>query len=115
MNEKLGWLRKHRGDIERAETLGGAVMQKLRDFAADHPQVADVRGKGLMIGIGLDLEKCRFDNAFAFATECLNRKRLLIGSAQQNVLRLAPPLNIEEDLLEEGLGLLLELLEKSAA
>ncbi|MDX1564583.1 MAG: acetylornithine transaminase [Phycisphaeraceae bacterium] len=101
--------------IERAETLGETVMQKLRDFAADHPLVTDVRGKGLMIGLELDLDQCRFDSAFAFATECLSRKHLLIGSAQQNVLRLAPPLNIDQKQLEEGLGLLFELLEKSAA
>ncbi|MFE2375138.1 aminotransferase class III-fold pyridoxal phosphate-dependent enzyme [Streptomyces sp. NPDC059398] len=38
---------------ERAADLGARMMGRLRDLAADHPVIGDVRGRGLMIGLEL--------------------------------------------------------------
>ncbi|WPB96192.1 diaminobutyrate--2-oxoglutarate transaminase family protein [Streptomyces malaysiensis] len=38
---------------ERAATVGGRMLERLRGFAAGRPQIGDVRGRGLMIGVEL--------------------------------------------------------------
>jgi adenosylmethionine-8-amino-7-oxononanoate aminotransferase len=39
--------------VERAATVGAALLARLRAALAGHPHVAEVRGRGLMIGIEL--------------------------------------------------------------
>lgn len=39
--------------VERAALVGAALLERLRGALAGHPHVAEVRGKGLMIGIEL--------------------------------------------------------------
>ncbi|MEU4897764.1 diaminobutyrate--2-oxoglutarate transaminase family protein [Streptomyces sp. NPDC044780] len=38
---------------ERAATVGGRMLERLRRFAAGRPQIGEVRGRGLMIGLEL--------------------------------------------------------------
>jgi acetylornithine/N-succinyldiaminopimelate aminotransferase len=99
------------GLIGRAERLGNQLMDTLQAFAQKHPIITSVRGKGLMIGMELDLDACRCESAHAICTELLTDQQLLIGSAQQNMLRLAPALNIDEDELHGGVQRLLRWLE----
>jgi acetylornithine/N-succinyldiaminopimelate aminotransferase len=96
--------------IGRAERIGDQTMERLQAFATEHPLVTDVRGKGLMIGIELDLDRCRFESAHAICTELLTVHQMLMGSAQQNILRLAPALNIAEDELADGVDRVLQFL-----
>ncbi|MFC7471238.1 hypothetical protein ACFQVA_32545 [Actinomadura keratinilytica] len=44
---------RENGLAERADTLGARMLGRLREFAAGHPFVGDVRGRGLMIGVEL--------------------------------------------------------------
>lgn len=48
----LAYVREN-GLAARADTLGARMLGRLREFAADHPFVGDVRGRGLMIGVEL--------------------------------------------------------------
>lgn len=86
----------------RAAVLGERVMKTLRD--AKIPCLKEVRGRGLFIGIELDRES---KPVFLAAMD----KGLLICTAQTHVLRLAPPLTIEEKLLDRGVGILIDLLK----
>ena len=87
--------------VERAAAKGQQVTQAIRD--AKIGCVKQVRGKGLMIGIELDKDaKGLFQEAM--------KRGLLIGYAQANVLRLVPPLNTPDDLLEKGLRILCDVL-----
>ncbi|HUS48100.1 MAG TPA: acetylornithine/succinylornithine family transaminase [Phycisphaerae bacterium] len=87
--------------VERAAAKGRQVTQAIRD--AKIGCVKQVRGKGLMIGIELDKDaKGLFQEAM--------KRGLLIGYAQANVLRLVPPLNTPDDLLEKGLRILCDVL-----
>lgn len=88
------------GLVARAATLGQRAIARLRE--AKLPHVRDVRGLGLFIGIELD-ESAR--KAGDVVKSCLDRG-LIIGSGQQNTLRLAPALVIGDDELDEGLGML---------
>ncbi len=88
--------------VERAATKGAEVMQALRD--ANLSCVKEVRGAGLMIGIELDKPS---KQVFVEAMD----RGLLVCVARETVLRLAPPLIIEDDLLEKGLAILIEVLK----
>jgi len=87
--------------VERAEQKGRQIMRAIRD--AKVGCVKGVRGKGMMIGIELD--KPARDVFLA----CMHRG-LLVCYAGTSVVRLAPPLVIEEELIERGLEILLGVL-----
>jgi 4-aminobutyrate aminotransferase len=84
--------------------------------------VGEVRGKGLMVGIelvGPDGYAPAPDAAAAVLEEA-RRGGLLIGKGglYGNVLRVAPPLTLTDDELEEGLEILgaaLEIVQKERA
>jgi len=90
--------------IDRATLAGEQIKARLRKFAEKHPVVTDVRGRGLFIGIELDpaARGAWFDNASDVVNRCLE-KGLLINGTQNTVLRLAPPLVVTDDQLDEGL------------
>lgn len=89
--------------VERAAARGEQVMKALRD--AKIARVKDVRGKGMMIGIELD------GPGKAITTACMERG-LLINCTQDTVLRLAPAIVIEDDLLSKGIEILIDVLKK---
>jgi predicted acetylornithine/succinylornithine family transaminase len=89
--------------VELSAAKGERVMQALR--AAKIGKVKDVRGKGMMIGIELD------SPGKAVVTECMSRG-LLVNCTQDTVLRLAPPIVIEDDLMDKGLAILIDVLKK---
>jgi 4-aminobutyrate aminotransferase / (S)-3-amino-2-methylpropionate transaminase / 5-aminovalerate transaminase len=81
---------------ERASTVGERWMARLRDRAAGCG-VADVRGRGLMIGVALEGGAGR---ALAVTRELLERGWIVLtGGARGDVLTLTPPLDIDERLL----------------
>lgn len=88
--------------VERAAEKGDAVTGMLRDAAISC--VREVRGKGLMIGIEVD------KSAKDVFTEGIERG-LLVCLAGEHVVRLAPPVIIEDDLLEKGIGILIDILK----
>ncbi len=71
----------------------------IREQIGSLPQVASIAGMGMMIGI--ELKK---DNAKAVIAKCIERGLLILSAKQK--LRLLPPLNIDDDTLNEGLGIL---------
>ncbi|WJE52355.1 aspartate aminotransferase family protein [Bacillus cereus] len=95
--------------IERSRKLGDRLLYELEDIK-DHPNVGDVRGKGLLLGIELVEDKQTKEPA---AIEKINKvmsickeKGLLIGkngdtvAGYNNILQLSPPLSITEDDFE---------------
>ena len=76
------------GMIENSARLGEYFLGRLRQL--DSPYIAEVRGKGLWIGIELTPEA---GGARRFC-EALQREGLLCKETHENVLRIAPPLTI---------------------
>ena len=95
---------------ERAEATGQHFMRGLRVLAAEFPElIADVRGRGLMLGI----EMASGDASELFIANVLEQ-RVLIAFAlnQPGVIRIEPPLSIPLDVVDEvlrRLGLALEM------
>jgi 4-aminobutyrate aminotransferase len=97
-----------------AAKLGGHLLRELRDRAPAWDAVGDVRGKGLMVGLELVRPGTREPDAGAAARvlELTKDRGVLVGKGglHGNVLRIAPPLTITSDELEEGLSALVEAL-----
>jgi 4-aminobutyrate aminotransferase len=96
------------GLVERAESLGASMLARLREVAAGHPHVAEVRGRGMMIAIefaeGGTLTP-RPDLAKGLLAEAMARNLLLLtcGTYGQAV-RIIPPLVTTDDEVEMAIG-----------
>ena len=93
--------------FDRSKQLGTKLQQALTANLSENPFVGDVRGKGLLIGIELVKDK---QTKEPLSVEMVNKviagcknKGLIIGkngatvTGYNNVLTLAPPLNIEQE------------------
>ena len=100
---------------ERAWRLGERALKRLRELEAESSLVGNVRGKGLMIGVELVRDKHSKEPAprevGEVITRCFKRGLLVIGAGLSTV-RIAPPLTIEEDLLDKGLDILEEAIRE---
>ena len=94
--------------LEHTTKLGQLFLDELRKLQEDVPQIGDVRGKGLWIGVELVKDK-ETKEPYPELAKALQRscyeKGLLIWSAGHfgNVIRMMPPLVISEDLAVKGL------------
>ena len=82
---------------ERSAELGSWFMDQLRKI--DSPHVAEVRGKGLMIGVVI---KNSSGPARPFC-EALQARGILAKETHRQVIRFAPPLTISKEDLEFAL------------
>nr|WP_231121936.1 aminotransferase class III-fold pyridoxal phosphate-dependent enzyme [Motilibacter peucedani] len=98
-----------------AAKLGTRLIDGLREVAERVPAVAEVRGRGLMIGIEIvGADGFTPDPpAAARVLEEARRGGLLVGKGglHGNVIRLAPPMTLTAAEAEEGLGVLTVALE----
>ena len=94
------------GLLERTKKISDLFFMTLNQLAKESNLVQEVRGVGMMIGIELALEGAPFVKA------CMDRG-LLINCTQGNVLRLLPAMTIEENIANEGLGILADILKNS--
>jgi len=100
--------------LERARRLGEKAIDELRRMARRHSIVGDVRGLGLMIGVDLVKDKDSKARAYSEAKKVVWRAYelgLIVFYVAGNVLRIQPPLTIEDEVLEEGLKLLDQAIE----
>ncbi len=88
--------------LAHARAMGERLMAGLRDIAARHAVIRDVRGRGLMIGAEIEAEGA--DVVMA----CME-KGFLINCVQGNVLRFVPPLLVGVDDIDALLSCLDEV------
>ena len=89
---------------DRARDLGSWLMDRLRDL--DSPHVKEVRGRGLMIGVEI---KAELGTARPFC-EALKERGILCNDTHHHTIRIAPPLIIQRETLEEALPIFDEVL-----
>ncbi len=94
------------GLMDNAARQGEYLMDRLREWPARYPQVFDVRGLGLMIGIELREPGMR-DRMVQAAFE----RGLLVLGAGDSTVRLSPPLMISRDQCDCAADILEECLK----
>jgi 4-aminobutyrate aminotransferase len=76
------------------------MIDRLRQWPARFPNVGDVRGLGLMIGIELVLDQETRERAPALRDEVVRlafERGVLVLGAGDSTIRLSPPLTISRD------------------
>jgi 4-aminobutyrate aminotransferase len=100
--------------IDNAAVVGGKMLERLAGWKKTHELVGDVRGRGLMIGVELVLNRETREPATALRnrveTLCFEKGLLILGCGETSI-RLCPPLIVNEheatvalDILEEALA-----------
>jgi 4-aminobutyrate aminotransferase-like enzyme len=94
-----------KGDlVDRSRVLGEKLLELLQSRLADIPEVAEVRGRGLFVGIDLRKPGSRtpLKKAAVTAANLALQEGILVLPAGRDghVLELSPPLVISEDQLE---------------
>ncbi len=93
------------GFLVGVERIAGVLYRRLEGLVSEYPSVfEEARGLGLMLGL-----KCAVPNAEMLTK--LRQAGLLTVAAADNVVRLLPPLVIEESHIDEAL----DILERVAA
>jgi 4-aminobutyrate aminotransferase/(S)-3-amino-2-methylpropionate transaminase len=105
------------GILDRANVVGDAITERLRALEERHPQVGEVRGRGAMCAMELvedpeTKEPLVADTMNRIARGALERGVIVLTAGTYgNVVRLLPPLTIEEPLLADGLDMLEEAVD----
>ncbi|MEV0529530.1 aspartate aminotransferase family protein [Streptomyces sp. NPDC050439] len=120
-NTVLDVLTRDRLD-ERARTLGAFLHQGLTDIAARHAVVGDIRGRGLLAGLELvvDRETKQHSNELGarVTRRCLElglHMNIVQLANMGGVLRMAPPLTATEEELSLGLTILDQAIDEACA
>jgi 4-aminobutyrate aminotransferase len=109
----LGYIEKN-GLVENARIQGRYLFNRFVSLKQKYPVIGDVRGLGLMVGIELveDSKKTpAIDMRNALIKEAFKQGLLLLG-AGESALRIAPPLTINQEEIDMGLGIFEDALKK---
>ncbi len=95
------------GAIANAAEIGGYMISRLREIAKECPNVREVRGAGMIIGVVLKQPaKPIVDACFA--------EHLVVNGTADNVLRLLPPLILTREEADSGLAIIERALRAEA-
>ena len=104
------------GLLERSRAVGETIGGRLHGFKDRFSAVGDVRGRGAMRAMELVADRATKEPLDAETMTAIGRSALergviiLTAGTYGNVVRLLPPVTIEDGLLDEGLVLLEEAL-----
>jgi 4-aminobutyrate aminotransferase len=104
------------GLVANAAARGEQLMAGLRRLTDGHPRVAEVRGRGLMIGVECVIDRATREPDGNLGNALIARAAdegllLLTCGAAHNVVRWIPPLNVTADEIDEGLAIFGRVLE----
>ncbi|MEU5779076.1 aspartate aminotransferase family protein [Streptomyces venezuelae] len=106
----------------RARELGRFLRAGLEELAARHPVVGDIRGRGLLAGLELVVDRATKQTSHTLGAQA-TRRCLELGlhmnivqlPGMGGVLRIAPPLTATRDDLAQGLDILDQALTEACA
>jgi len=99
-----------------AHKVGAQLRNGIHHLADEVPEIVDVRGKGLMIGVEFGHDDGTPDSQLTAAVmEAAKTEGLLIGKGglYGNTLRIAPPLSVTEEEAAEGLEKLTKAIDNA--
>jgi 4-aminobutyrate aminotransferase/(S)-3-amino-2-methylpropionate transaminase len=104
--------------VERARHLGEILFSSLREIAAKHPEIGEIRGRGAMVAIELVKAGTKDPNPELMAKVikyCQSKGVLILTAGSYgNVIRFLPPLVITDELLKDALSVLAEAFDSVA-
>ncbi len=106
--------------MENAQVMGQRLLGGLHDLADKHALIGDVRGMGLFVGVELVSDRQSRTPATRQTTYIIDRlreERILIGrdGPDNNVLKVRPPLTIDEDGIDMVLDSLAAILSETGS
>jgi len=99
--------------MDNATNIGDFLLQRLKEMQLRQPLIGDVRGKGLMIGVDLVLDRETKQPATELCDQLVDNcfyKGLLLLSCGESTVRFAPPLVIDQQQAETALRIFEEVL-----
>jgi 4-aminobutyrate aminotransferase/(S)-3-amino-2-methylpropionate transaminase len=103
---------------ERARHIEQILFTSLREIAAKHPEIGDIRGRGAMVAIELVKAGTKDPNPELLAKVikyCQSKGVLILTAGSYgNVIRFLPPLVITDELLKDALSVLAEAFDSVA-
>ena len=99
---------QNEGVLAQASESGEYILDALAEIQARHKTIGDVRGRGLMIGIEFVRDrksKKRYPELRDRTKQLAFEAGLLMIGCGPSSIRITPPLNIPQNLIEEGLQL----------
>lgn len=84
--------------VDNAHEAGEYLMAKLNELQATEKRITDVRGRGLMIGIDLDIPHKALRQNLVYTQHCFT------GCASTNILRILPPLCFTKSMADDFIG-----------
>jgi 4-aminobutyrate aminotransferase/4-aminobutyrate aminotransferase/(S)-3-amino-2-methylpropionate transaminase len=100
---------------DKAAATGKAMLNRLEQIKQSHPIVGDVRGCGMYLGMELVKDRDTKE-PFTDAGIMVYQKAFAKGLAwvpQNHILRLSPPILMDEDLAMKGLDLIEEAIDET--
>jgi 4-aminobutyrate aminotransferase len=97
------------GLVENAAAIGAHAMDRLFELMDRHPAIGDVRGRGLLMGVELVVDRDSREPDVALAEDVLYRaldQGLSFKITMGNVLTLTPPLTISRDEMDAAIDIL---------
>lgn len=103
--------------LDNAARVGAYLKERLQSAFENVPEVADIRGLGLMVGVEfIDPKTGRgFSSLVKKVREIALEQGLILISCgdEDQCLRLAPPLIINETQIDEGVGIIAESVKEA--
>jgi 4-aminobutyrate aminotransferase len=94
------------GLIENAARMGAYMKDRLHDIETRHPGIGQVRGKGLMVGVDFVQDRATRKPAKALRDAVVDyafKENLLLLGCGTSTIRVIPPLNVEQDIIDEAM------------
>lgn len=92
--------------LENVAKMGDYLVSRLREMKGRFEIIGKIKGKGLMIGVELNI-----GDASIIAEDCM-KEGLLINCTQKNILRIMPPITVNKTDIDLALEKLSKVLEK---
>ena len=100
--------------MENAREVGNYLQKRLKAIALDYPNIGEVRGMGLWIGVEFVKDRTTkeidHDGAEAVMIEAFKRGLLLL-TCGRSVIRFCPPLVLTKAQVDEGMEIFQETLQ----
>jgi acetylornithine aminotransferase/4-aminobutyrate aminotransferase len=107
---------REEGLVENADKMGARLRGNLETLRKDYPDMADIRGKGLMIGVEMRRNnEPDGDRAANILKECEKRNLLMLRCGPYGeIVRWLPPLIVNQQQIDGATGIFEEALKATA-